>query len=160
MHDLSTASEVQTFVSRAHPRSLPFGIVYGRAIVRPIAACMLPVMILTLVAVLEGLQIFPGVLWGTAAAFVAASAWTSFRLHRELAEIRIHSETACMRTVWDVLQDAPADWRPVLDVRDYGSWAHASVGDASFEIERDQWPEYREMISVFKRSAHAAYLPE
>lgn len=147
-------------MSRAHPRSLPSGIVYGRAIVRPIAACMLPVMILTLVAVLEGLQIFPGVIWGTAAAFVAASAWTSFRLHRELAEIRILSELACLRTVWDVLHDAPDEWRPVLDIRDYGSWALASVGDASYEIEREKWAEYKNMIAAFKRSARAAYLPE
>lgn len=160
MQDLSTASEVLTFTSEAHPQSQPWSVVYGRALVRPIAACMLPVMILTLVAVLEGVQILPGLLWASGAALVVASAWTSFRLQREVAEIRVASDMACIRTVWETLNEPLAEWHQVLDVRDYGTWAHVTVGFASYELDRERWNRYKDLIDALKASSLAAPLPE
>lgn len=160
MHDLSTAPEVLTFTSDAHPQSMPWGVVYGRALVRPIAACMLPVMILTLVAVLEGVQILPGLFWASGGALLVASAWTSFRLQREVAEIRVRSDLACVRTVWEVLNEPCAEWQQVLDVRDYGTWAHVTVGFASYELDRGRWNRYGEMVDALRVSARAARLPE
>ncbi len=160
MHDRSSASEVLTFTSEAHPRSLPWAVVYGQALVRPIAACMLPVMILTLVAVLEDVQILPGLLWASGAALLTASAWTSFRLQREAAELLVSSETACVRTVWEVLNGVRAEWQQVLDVRDYGTWAHVTIGFASYEIDRERWVRYDELIAALKTCSRAARLLE
>lgn len=160
MHDLSTASEVLTFTSKAHPQSLPGAIVYGRALVQPIAACMLPVMILTLVAVLEGLRILPGFLWASGAALLIAAAWTSFRLQREVAEILISSDVACVQSVWEILNEARAECRQVLDVRDYGKWSHVTIGFTSYEIDRDRWDRYDELVAALKKCSRAALLLE
>ncbi len=160
MHDLSTAPEVLTFTSEAHPRSLPWAVVYGRALVRPIASCMLPVMILTLVAVLEGARILPGLLWASGAALLVASMWTSFRLQREVAEISVRSDVACIRTVWEVLNEPRAEWHQVLDVRDYGTWAHVTVGYASYELDRGRWNQYTELVVALKASLRAGRLVE
>lgn len=160
MHDLTTASEVLTFRSEAHPESLPWAVVYGRALVRPIAACMLPVMILTLVAVLEGVQILPGLFWASGAALLVASAWTSFRLQRDVAEIRVGADLACVRTVWEILNEPRAEWQQVLDVRDYGTWAHVTVGYASYELDRERWSRYKEMVDALKACSRAARLIE
>lgn len=155
--DLSTSSEVLTFRSKAHPHSMPRAVVYGRALVRPIAACMLPVMILTLVGVLEGVQILPGLLWASGAALLIASAWTSFRLQRQVAVIRISSEFASAQTVSDVLNDVPPRWQQVLDVRDYGTWAHVTIGLTPFELDRAEWDQYYELISALKSCSRAAH---
>lgn len=151
-------SEVLTFTSTAHPGTLPWGFVYGRALVQPIAACMLPVMVLTLVAVLEGVRILPGVFWASGAALLVASAWTTFRLQRVVAEIRVTPEMASIRTVWEVMSDEP-HWKPVLAVRDYGSWADVTIGLASYEIERDRWENYDELIAALKSCWRAGHLP-
>lgn len=119
---------------------------------------MLPVMILTLVAVLEGVPILPGLLWASAAALLIASAWTSFRLQREVAVVRISSEFASAQTVSDVLNDARPRWQHVLDVRDYGSWAHVTIGLTPFEIDRAHWNDYDELITSLKRCSRPAQL--
>ena len=160
MNDRPDDSEVLTFTSEAHPHSLPWAVVYGKALVRPIAACMLPVMILTLVAVLEGVQILPGLFWASGAALLVASAWTSFRLQREIAEIRVASDLACIRTVWEALNEPRAEWHQVLDVRDYGTWAHVTIGFASYELDRDRWSRYRELIEALKAGSRTARLIE
>lgn len=160
MYDSTTTSQVPTFASKSHPHSLPWAAVYGRALVRPIAACMLPVMILTLVAVLEGVLIFPGLLWASGGALLTASAWTSFRLQREVAEIRISPDIVCVRTVWDVLNNARTEWAQVLDVRDYGTWAHVMIGFTSYEIDRDRWERYEDLVAGLKHCLRAAQLSE
>lgn len=117
------------------------------AMVPPMATCLLPVMVLTLVGVLEGLTIAPYAFWAAGAAVVIAAAWTSFQLRLKLAEIRVDGEWVRTRSIWDVARNRGVPARRVLDVRDYGSWAFITVGLSSFSIDRASWPEYEDLIT-------------
>ena len=133
------------FQSVDHPGESSWAYVYGRSLVGPVAACMLPVMVLTLVAILEGVRVMPYVLWAAAAALAAASFWTSFRLRSIVAEVRVLDEFASVQSPWDLVRARKREWEPVLDVRDYGSWMHATIGLSSYEFERNDWPLYEDL---------------
>lgn len=113
---------------------------------------MLPVMILTLVGVLEGVQVMPYTFWAAGAALLAAALWTSFKLRRAPAEIRIADDWIRVLSVRDVARNRLPRAEPLLDVRDYGSFADATVGLASVEIERARWPHYEELIATLQEA--------
>lgn len=138
---------VRRFESIDHPGTRPWAAVYGIALMTPIATCLLPVMVLTLVGVLEGVAIVPYVFWAAGAALLLAALWTSFQLRRRPAEIRIQDEWARVLSIRDVARDhTPAPER-VWDVRDYGYWANVTIGLTSFELDRSRWPEYPSLIA-------------
>lgn len=139
---------VRRFESSDHPGNLPKAVVFSRALVLPLAAAMLPVMIATLVAVLEGLPILPHSLWAAGAAGLLSAAWTSFNLRRRVAEIRIEGPWVQVRSVADVALQQTDPPKRVLDVRNYGSWAHLTVGLTSFELERAEWPAFDELVEA------------
>lgn len=132
---------------------MPWQVVYGRSLVRPLAACMLPVMIITLVAVLEGVRILPGALWAAGGALLLASSWTTFRIQVEVAEIQIAEDFIAVRTVWDILKNVDPQWERILDVRDYGRWMHVTIGLSSYELDRKRWPHYDELAGALRMSA-------
>lgn len=151
------------FQSRAFPEAANWGVVYARALVRPVAACLLPVVLTTLVVALQGYPVQPFVWWMSGAALALASAWTTFRLQRTVAEIRIDGPLAWVRTIADCVRDPRgrhSEWEPVHDMRDYGRWCFVTVGLSSYTIEQDDWPFY-EVLRDALRDAYVRqrYLP-
>lgn len=120
---------------------------------------MLPVMILTLIAVLEGIRILPGAFWAAGAALVIASAWTTFRIQATVAEICIDGPLVAARTVWEVVNDVEVRREQVLDVRDYGRWMHVTIGLTTYDLDREYWPEYTRLVAALRNCA-ASRRPE
>ena len=141
------------FTSTEHPGAASWPLIYGRALVGPVAACMLPVMILTLVAVLEGIRVIPYALWAAAGALAVASFWTSYQLRSRVAEIRISDGFASVQTPWDLKRGLAPEWEPVLDVRDYGSWLHVTIGLSTYELERSDWPKFADLRDALSAAA-------
>lgn len=125
---------------------------FSRAVVRPVAACMLPVMILTLVAALEGLPILPYVIWAAGGALLIASLWTSFGLRRRIAEIRVDDEWAYVRSVSDVVSDRHGRSERVIDVRDYGTWASVTIGLTTYELDGSSWLNFDGLLEALRRA--------
>jgi hypothetical protein len=116
---------------------------------------MLPVMVVTLLAMLEGFPVMPHVLIAGGAALFAASYWTTFHLRRRPVEIRVQDGFACVLTAWDLLRGRSAEWEPILDARDYGSWLHLTIGLVGFELERSEWPDYDGLADALSAPAAA-----
>lgn len=119
---------------------------------------MLPVMLLTLVGVLEGLRVLPFAYWGAAAAVAVASGFTSYNLRRRIVEIQIDGPWVRMRSARDVTTGAEGIGSRVLDVRDYGSWADVTLGWSSYEIDRTEWPDYRMLVDALRHAHDLWYL--
>jgi hypothetical protein len=148
--------ETDVFVSREHPGDASWSLTYARAFARPLAVCTLPVMIAALFTVLEGRDVMPYVLWGLPAAIMVASAWTVFRLKREIAESRVADGFAVVRTIWESSDPRqPAEWLPVYDVRDYGKWMLVTIGLTAFDLERSNWPRYDDLRDALRRANNA-----
>lgn len=147
---------MQTFRSAAHPDGRSAAHMHGRALVRPLAACMLPVMIVTLVAVLEGRRVLPALAAASVGALLLSSAWVHFQLRRTPAAIYVTDGYAAVRSVWHVLQGQRSglDWMPVLDVRERSSGVRATIGYESFALDEADWPDHGRLIDALVNALH------
>lgn len=131
---------MEVFRSIHHPGDAsPVGL-FTQWLIRPLAVCMLPVMILMLVEVLQGRDVLRYVLYAFPAAIVLASAWTAFRMRAATAEIVVSGPYAEIRTVLDVLSRRPRNpWRMVLDVRKSDDHFQVAIGESVFEMPDEEW---------------------
>lgn len=155
-----TIERPRVFKSRAHPEGSSAPLVFGAAVVRPLALGMLPLMVVTLVAVLEGDPVVPYLVWGFPAVLLLATLWTGFRLRRTVAEVHVAAESAALRTVWECLQEKtppqepPQDWKPVVDLRKGRSSFSLALGDTVYELDDADWPELPALLRALQRARH------
>ncbi|MBT8399383.1 MAG: hypothetical protein KJO98_02805, partial [Rhodothermia bacterium] len=94
--------ETRTFRSVDHPGDQNVATVYGRNLVRPLGAVMIPVMLVGLAIVLRGVDPLPYVSWSFPLAFVIAGAWTSYSLRTTVVELRVTRNGAVALSVFEV----------------------------------------------------------
>jgi hypothetical protein len=148
---------VQIFRSVDHPGTTPPAFVYGRALVRPIGVCMLPVMIGALVAALQGYPALSYLLVGFPGAIAVATLWTHYRLRTTLAEVRVRPDAAALRTIRECARDEPPVWQRVLDLRTTRSTLEATIGRGTYTIRTARWPEHDALLEAL-RHARDVYL--
>ena len=143
------------FYSTAHPAGTSAGLVWARALVRPLAAALLPVMVVTLVAALEGAGLLPFLWGGFPGAIAAAMLWTRYRLAQTPAEIHVRGAEAALRTVTDVLRHGRLTWRPVLDLRKTQTTFVIALGRTHYELDDADWPDVRALLDALQRARKA-----
>ena len=155
MHTTAKRPDVRLFYSAAHPAGTPASLVWARALVRPLATVMLPVMIATLVAALEGLSLFPFLLFGFPGAIATATLWTRYRLALTLAEIHLRGGEAAVRTVTEVLRHRRLVWNPVFDLRKTRTTFIIALGRTHYELDDADWPDVRALLDALQRARQA-----
>ena len=137
-----------------HPGDEPAARVYGRALVKPVAATVLPLMIAVTASALQLGVVWPYVLWGLPTALAVASVWTRFRLGNQPAEVRLQPGQAAVRSVHDVLTGTPPDFQPIHDVRVSADTLTVMVGYTTFAFEAADWPDYNQFKEEFESARH------
>lgn len=146
----------RSFRSLAHPGGAPAAAVFGAAVVRPLAACMLPLMVVTLVDVLRGggAVAYVGVAYPLA--LVVATVVTGFLLRTRPAELHVTDDAAAVRTVWECLDDAPLRFGPVVDLRRHRDGFVVTLGHTTYEERDADWPEAAALVDALATARHAA----
>ena len=151
-----------TFQSTSHPGNAPWGIVYTRFLARPLAVCVIPLMIGATTSALLGKPIWAYLFWGLPFALLLATIWTYFTLDRTIAEVRVRSGQIALRSVYDVLRDRPPNWKPLFNVRTTSWHTELSVGRTTYMLHPNRWPNYEGLkeaaLGAFQagqRSSHA-----
>ena len=125
---------------------------------RPLAVCMLPVMLGGLMTVLQGFPALAYLIAGFPVAIIVAVGWTFFRMHALIAEVHVRPGEAAVRTVWEILRNRPLRWAPIYELRTGKSSLTLAVGDAAYELNRAAWPEADTLLDAL-RSARAFGTP-
>lgn len=124
------------------------------------ATTMLPVMIVTLVAVLQNRDIQGYLLIGFPGAFAAALAWTAFRMRMAPAEVVISGGLADVRTVLDAVRGTRATpSHPVLDVRRSPEGFQVTIGTSVYDLADADWHEPSQLVSNLVAARATAYGP-
>lgn len=145
----------QVFHSRHHPGDRPSGLVYTQALVKPIGACMTPLMIGATAAALQGHRVWGYLVWGLPSALIVASLWTHFRLSSLPAEIHVRPGQVAVRSIQDVILRRPPDWHPLHNVRIAPEETQISVGWTTRICRRADWPRYEKL----REAAQQAFRP-
>lgn len=147
---------VQVFHSVHHPGAAPPPLVYARALIRPLGACMLPVMIVATVLVLSRVDALIFVAWASPAAYLVASGWTAYNLGRTPAEMVVTEDSAALRSIWQVARGKESDTGgQVFWFRDDGTVLNVSIGRVVVSLHPDEWPEGDVLANALDRAALA-----
>jgi len=108
--------------------------------VRPLGVCMLPVMIVTLVAMLEGQQVLSAIYVGFPVALSLAAAWTWIRIRDIIVEIHVGEDRIAVRSLYDAaMPEKDLHWSRLLDARRDGSRLSLQIGHEEFRLEEHDW---------------------
>lgn len=142
------------FKSVHHPEGRAPGFVYTEALIKPIGACMSPLMVGATASALQGNPILGYLVWGVPAALVVATLWTHFRLSSTPAELRLRSGQVALRSVQDVILNRAPTWKPLYNVRVSAEYLEISVRWNTQMVRRTEWPEYERLRDAAKQAFH------
>lgn len=145
---------VAEFQSVHHPGDKSAVRVYGEALVAPLGACMLPLMIMATIQVLQHIDPLPYVLALAPVAILLAITWTRFRLSSKAAELHTYPGMAALRSIEDVLQNRSLDWRPVFDVREAPDRLHVTMGHETHTLPDADWPGHDVLLDALRSSRY------
>ena len=102
---------------------------------------MLPVMIVTLVGMLEGARIMSSLYIGFPAALTVAAIWTWVRVRDTIVEVHVGDGVMAIRSLIDAAAPArPLVWMRLFDVRMSGSDRILfTLGLEEFRLIRSEW---------------------
>lgn len=143
------------FTSVHHPGDGPPALVYGRALVGPLAFCMLPVMIVATTAALEQMAVWPLLTWGVPAALLVATLWTRFRLGATPAEIRVRPHQLAVRSVHACLTGASPDWQRIHEVRRSATALIVTAGFDTYRLLYTDWPDHVALLDALRAASTA-----
>jgi hypothetical protein len=145
----------QVYKSVLHPGHRTTTALFGSELVRPLAACMLPVMLGALTYMLTGRDPLRFLTLGFPVAMTVASGWTVFQLRRRVAEVAIRGEAVRILSAWQVASGQFEAWASLLDVRRESSGLVVTVGHDSRHLLTADWPNLSRMERVLKAASDA-----
>lgn len=142
--------------SRRYPQERTRAGILSSALVQPLGACMIPVMLGALTAMLTAR---PPLIWLTAgfpAALSVAFLWTIVQLQRRVVQLRIREEAVLAISSWDLLTASGEDrWRSVLEVRSEPGVLLVTMGHDTRRLDRADWERPSELESQLRQAADA-----
>ncbi|NNE71334.1 MAG: hypothetical protein HKN29_13345 [Rhodothermales bacterium] len=145
----------QVHLSVLHPGHRSVAALFGAELVRPLAACMLPVMLGALSFMLVGRDPLGWLTTGFPIAMALASSWTVFQLRRRVVEVRIREEAVRLRSAWQVASNQRDEWVSLLDVRREPSGLLVTLGHDSRWLIVQDWPDLARVEKSLLLSAEA-----
>lgn len=132
---------VRTIRSRRHPDGRSRPMVFTAALVRPLGVCMMPVMLITLAAMLQGNPVLSALYVWFPVALAVAGAWTWIRVRDVIVEIHLTDDAVAVRSLMDAAEpQAPLSWRRLLDARvEGGTRLTVTLGHEEFRLFRSDW---------------------
>lgn len=143
---------MREFRSRHHPGDDSAALVYGRAVARPIGACVVPLMIGATMSVLQSQDPLPYLTMGLPGAVALALTWTRFRLGSTPAALQIRGPQVAILSVRDVLRDAEPNWQPLFDVRVAPDAIHVTLGHDADTLRHTEWPEQDALADALRHA--------
>lgn len=150
---MTTSTSETHYRSKSHPGEQAPPVVFGSFLMQPIAAAMMPVMIIAVIMVLQSRDPLPFVGWAAPAAVGAASAWTWFRMRSLIVEVVVTHNGAAALTILESLgRRSEFRIQRVFDVRPTSRGTQITVGLATYTLETDDWPEMKALTTALERA--------
>lgn len=145
------------FRSREHPGDAPMALVYARALTGPLAWSMTGVMIAASVAMLEGQDPLPWVIWVVPLVYALSTSWTIYDLRRTPAELVLDGPRGGVRSAWDAAgRKNPLVLRPVFSPRRTAYGLDVPIGRTLHAFSPDDWPHFDRLEAAAFAAAEEA----
>lgn len=113
----------------------------------PLGIAMLPIMIGTLVAMLEGYPVLSVLYVGFPIALGVSFFWTWLKLRGQICEVLVSGEKVSFRSIFaaSTPQIGP-EWKLLIDLRRQESGLLVTVGLEQFVIHASDWPNWSTVV--------------
>lgn len=129
-------------------RAASIAVVFARTV----PVLFLPVMVFTVVAVLQARPVFGVLVWVCPLLFVGASLWTRAWLHSTIAAVHVRGDIVAVQTFSELgRKDKPA-WKRLMDVNRDGDAISATVGREPYVFRAADWARFEEMADALRRA--------
>lgn len=146
---------MHVFTSTYHPGSASRSLVFGRWFVRPLAMTLLPLMIATLIAALQGYPILGFLYYGFPSAMLLAWLWTWHVVRTTLATIYVRQDAVATQTVWQAAAHLAPDWEQLFDVRRAKHDVTLTIGLRSYDLNLREWSNAETLMQALIDIRHA-----
>ena len=131
-----------TFRSIHHPGTASRAVVVARAQSLPVAVAFLAVMIGSLSAVLQGVDVLRPLLWIVPSAYAAAAAMGMYAVQRRPAEVVVDGGRGAVRSVWEASGAGPAVLARVHSALPRREGLVVGIGDEVVTLRPEDWPDF------------------
>ncbi|MBT7400205.1 MAG: hypothetical protein HN774_03460 [Bacteroidetes Order II. Incertae sedis bacterium] len=151
------SAETVLFSSLHHPGQRLRHNVFGARLVQPLGISMLPVMVGTLIGMLEGLPVLAFVYIGFPVALGVASLWTWIQITGQICEIAIHGDKVSIRTVHSASEPREQlPWKLLLNFEAGRDHAVITLGLEDYRLVRSHWEHWPELMMELQKSTFSA----
>ncbi len=144
-------------LSRHHPGTTPPSAVLLRAQSGPVGIAFAVLMVITVVAMLQGTPVLRAFLIALPLVYLGAAAWALYDLRRRPAEVLLSDGFGIVRSVWDVATEKAGrtalPFVPVLHPRKGDGALLVGFGDTVFAFRPDDWPDFDDLRDALTASA-------
>ena len=126
---------------------------------QPLAACLLPLMVIALASLLQGYDALPFLYIGFPAAILVASGWTHVRISDEIVELHFRDSDLALRSLLSAASPKKKlSWFRILDIKRDKDVIRITLGHEFYRILLSEWPEQEHLVGHLEsaESEHAA----
>lgn len=153
--DPDSSSPIVIYRSRSHPNGRLRRGILGVELVKPLGVTMLPVMIGTLVAMLQGFPVLSVIYIGFPIALLLAFFWTWVRLRSDICEVLIFDNKIALRSVFSAAHPIEdLQWKLLIDLHRGVESAVLTVGLEQFTLNMSEWPEWSRLIEQLQSTLY------
>jgi len=156
MQEVAPRTETETFLHKtwqAWPtRSGSIAVVFARTV----PVLFLPLMVLTVVAVLEARPVLRVLIWVCPIAMVGASLWTRAWLHSTVGAVLVRADAAAVLTFSELGRKGTPVWKRLTDVALDGETLSATIGREPYQFRSTDWPRLEVMADALSKARESA----
>lgn len=144
----TSITDISVYRSKLYPDGRSRRTLFGTEMVKPLGVAMLPLMIGTLVSMLQGFSVLSVLYIGFPIALGVSFFWTWLQLRSQIGEILISEEKVAFRSVFAA--SSPSDgseWKLLIDLRPMASGLTATVGLEEFVLTSSDWPNWSTLLN-------------
>lgn len=156
----SSISDITVFHSSLYPKGVSRRTVISVEMVQPLAVTMLPVMIITVVAMLQGFPVLPVLYIAFPIAVVVAFIWTWIHLKSSVCEILVSGTSVAIRSRFAAAHPIEGlEWKRLLDIQSISGGLRLTLGLEQYSIFSSEWESWT-MLKQTLRIAQLGWLEE
>lgn len=122
---------------------------------RTIPIVFLPLMIGTLVAVLQAQPILRTLLWICPLALAGSTLWTRAWLHSNIAAVLVRTDAVAAQTFSEVGRGVPPVWKRLADISVDRDVLSVTIGREPYQFRSREWGDLARMASALEPALDA-----
>lgn len=138
------------FRSLRYPHGRRGLAVFHQALGTPLSSTLLAICIYALSLALQELPVKRFLTYSIPVALIGSAIWARWFIGRTIVELQLNEQEARVISLWHVAVGRLPAWQTVLDLHQDDQAVRVVIGDATYELARNDWPEFKRLSGALQ----------